>query len=85
MTNPRTDDELREQVCEWLRSNGIDPKDIPIDARMSWTNGRLTTDVILRNAAGRAQIDPDNKNQVARAPWRLMSRMRSGAIVTHCP
>jgi hypothetical protein len=59
-------DGLRDQMCAWLRSNGIDPKDIPGDSRMSWTDGQLTTDVFLRNAAGKVQFDPAGKDEIAR-------------------
>jgi hypothetical protein len=51
-------DGLRDQLCDWLRANGIDPKNVPYDARMSWVDGQLTTDMHLLDENGRKQFDP---------------------------
>jgi hypothetical protein len=59
-------DELRDQLCAWLTANGIDPKNVPTDARMSWVDGRLTTDMHLLDEDGRKHEDPTRKNQLAR-------------------
>jgi hypothetical protein len=59
-------DGLRDQLCDWLRANGIDPKNVPWDARMSWVDGQLTTDMYLVDENGRKQFDPSDKNQLAR-------------------
>lgn len=54
----RTDQELREHVLEWLRTNDIDPRDIPEDAYVTYAGDQLTTDLWVRNADGRLQFAP---------------------------
>lgn len=58
-------DGLRDQVCDWLRANGIRPGDIPASARVTWIDGQLTTDVFLLSRDGRVQFDPLRENEVA--------------------
>jgi len=65
VTDLRNDDKLREQVCDWLRANGIDPKHIPLNTRMSWVDGQLTTDVYLLRG-GCQYLDPATNHEVAR-------------------
>lgn len=52
------DANLLDQVRDWLRSNGIDPAEVPIGTRASVVDGNLTVELFDRDANGRLQIDP---------------------------
>lgn len=51
-------DELRQQICDWLRANGVNPAHVPANPRVSLSGGQLTIECQARNSAGRAVIDP---------------------------
>jgi hypothetical protein len=42
MKDPRTDDEFRREVCDWLRANGLDPRAIPAQPHASIADGQIT-------------------------------------------
>jgi hypothetical protein len=48
--------EQRDNICAWLRANGIDPKSVPEGARPSLIGDQLTIDLYVRNAAGRMMV-----------------------------
>lgn len=50
--DPRHDNELREEICAWLRANGVDPADIPMDVRMTLGERWVSTDVFVRGPGG---------------------------------
>jgi hypothetical protein len=50
--------ELRESVCDWLRANGIDPANIPVDPHMTLVGDQLTTLAHVLNADGHKMLDP---------------------------
>jgi hypothetical protein len=62
----RLTDDIREQLLGWLRANDLDPDNIPTSARMSWVDGKLTTDVLVIDENGRKQVDPATGNTMAR-------------------
>jgi hypothetical protein len=62
----REDERYRNAICDWLRANGIDPVDVPADAKASVTDGDLSIPVQVRNENGRVQIDPNVPDTVMR-------------------
>jgi hypothetical protein len=50
---------IREQVCDWLRANGINPAHVPADARASMVDGKVTLVMKVRGPNGRDVIAPD--------------------------
>jgi hypothetical protein len=48
----------RERLCVWLRANGIDPNDVPTDARLAVADDLIFCPVYRRNDAGRLFVDP---------------------------
>lgn len=63
---PIAGDGDHEQVCEWLRANGIDPDDVPADAQIDVQGERLTVDVVVRNAEGHTIAAGSGYNGVLR-------------------
>lgn len=51
-------DELRNNVCTWLKANGIDPRRIPDNAYISLADDRLTTEEFLFDTDGKVQMVP---------------------------
>jgi len=60
-------DGLRDQVCAWLRANGIDPGRIPIDSTLTRSGDQLTFDVYARGADGKLIFSRSGKNELERA------------------
>ena len=62
---PEVDHDRREQVCDWLQSHGIQPRQIPIDTPLTATpiaEGRLAvefTEYVLDDA-GKPVIDTNS-------------------------
>lgn len=52
-----TDEDLRVEVGRWLRANGIDPGDLPLDSVMSIADGKITFQRYLRNEHGRIRVN----------------------------
>jgi hypothetical protein len=48
-----------DQVCDWMRANGIDPAHVSADARASMANGQITLVMKVRSSNGRDVIDPE--------------------------
>jgi hypothetical protein len=59
-------EEHREMLVRWVRENGLDPADIPADAKFDVTDDQITVEVVVRDADGSTQLDPRNPNQVLR-------------------
>jgi hypothetical protein len=53
-----TSEDLRSRILDWLRSNDIEPNDIPTNVHPSLVGDQLTTEVFQRNERGRIQFDP---------------------------
>lgn len=62
----REDQQHRAAVCAWLTANGIDIRRVPADARASIADGQLTIPLLVVNANGRPQIDPNDALAIAR-------------------
>ena len=59
---------LREELCEWLSANHINPDDVPMYADLHYADGQLSTTVVRRDADGRQYPDPFEPNSVATEP-----------------
>lgn len=55
----REDETFRTAICDWLTANGVDPAQVPVEAKASVTDGKLTIPLI-RDEHGRVQVDPDD-------------------------
>lgn len=56
--DPCREAEFREQICAWLRANGLDPGDIPIGASVIVSDHWITTMVWQRDAQGDRKMNP---------------------------
>jgi hypothetical protein len=45
--------EVQRPIMAWLRANGIDPSDVPVDAVATIENGRITCPVYVRRDGSR--------------------------------
>lgn len=61
------DGDYREAVCVWLRANGINPADVPMDARASVVDGRLTIPLKVKSVNDHDLIDPSDSEQTFRS------------------
>lgn len=61
--NLEDDAEAREEVCAWLRANGIDPARTPMYPQASISDGRLTIRQKVRRN-GHDVIDPEEPNRI---------------------
>lgn len=54
-------DGLRRRACAWVRANGLDPANTPVDCSPSITDGRLTIRQWIRRNGGLiiSQTDPN--------------------------
>jgi len=59
MGDPRINSSTNQQVCDWLRANGVDPGRIPADPRASMTDGQLTLLSKVRGPHGGDLVSPD--------------------------
>lgn len=48
----RDDRQFRDQLCDWLSANGLDPAEIPQDATITIGHSGITTEVKTRNPDG---------------------------------
>lgn len=48
-----------DQVCDWLRANGINPVHVAADARASMADGYITLVMKVRGPNGGDVIDPE--------------------------
>lgn len=58
------DDTFRERVCDWLRSNGIDPVNVPAYERATYADGNLTLRMFLLDPRGKKQPEPEGTNML---------------------
>jgi hypothetical protein len=49
----------RTAVADWLRANGIDPNDVPIEGPITIEHGRIHYAALLRNETGHRYQDPN--------------------------
>lgn len=52
-----TDDDFRAEVGRWLRANGVNPGDLPIDSVISIADRMITFRRFIRDADGRKRIN----------------------------
>ncbi|WP_307621697.1 hypothetical protein [Streptomyces sp. V3I7] len=45
-------------MADWLRANGIDPRDVPIEGPIAIEHGRIRYAALLHDEAGRRYQDP---------------------------
>jgi hypothetical protein len=57
---------IREQLVAWLDANGVDAKNVPHDALMTYADGQLTTDLYVTGPTGGHVMEPNSSNTVAR-------------------
>lgn len=60
---------LRDYVAAWLRANGIDPSDVPIEGPIVITRDRIHYDALLRNGTGHCYVDPVTNDAARAARW----------------
>ena len=58
MDGPGRTDAHRE-TCDWLRANGLDPKEIPVNPKASLADGSLTLQRFVLNQDGKRIFSPD--------------------------
>jgi hypothetical protein len=56
----------REELCDWVRANGLDPGRIPADSTVRIEDGQLTVDEVVYGAEGRPKPSFSNPNSVQR-------------------
>lgn len=61
------DGDYREAICAWLIANGINPADVPMDARASIADGQLTIPLKVKSTKGNDLIDPSDDTQTFRS------------------
>ncbi|QLQ37975.1 hypothetical protein [Micromonospora robiginosa] len=69
----------RRIVAAWVTENGLDPKDIPVDAKMTIADDTLTIEKFVRDENGRVVVETNNvlRETVTvplRKPWPGLSR-----------
>lgn len=52
----------RDEVCEWLRANGVDPVNVPSGGRFEINGDRLTVEVVVQDAEGDSLAAWDRAN-----------------------
>lgn len=60
----RRDEQFRNELCDWVRANDLDPADIPDGSTITVADGQITTTVFVRNADGKLQVDPLDPHSV---------------------
>ncbi|QFZ75089.1 hypothetical protein GFH48_19065 [Streptomyces fagopyri] len=62
----------RDAVAAWLRANGVDPSDVPIEGPITITRDRIHYDAMLCNGTGHRYVAPGT-DDVATAPrWAVL-------------
>lgn len=51
--------QIRREICDWFRANGVDPNHLPADPHASVANGQLTFLSNVRSEHGGDVIAPD--------------------------
>lgn len=54
----------QDALCDWLRANNVEPNDVPLHTRIRITPTDITLDVVVRDAAGNVQGEPDGRLSV---------------------
>jgi hypothetical protein len=54
----RNDEAFHAQVFDWLTAHGIDPRTVPMSARASIADGKLTIPVKIASVRGSDVIEP---------------------------
>ena len=78
----RIDAEYRDQVCAWIRANGINPADVPADATPVVWKGQLTIYVWERATDGCMILNP-TEDGFLRRPVTVPVKVKPTGNVIH--